>query len=108
MSRGCPFLADIDQKPKDWDGVSLEPTEEGETQAEREKRAQEMKNKEVAESLKLYSHMQIGGILDRRWFDRNRKDFPMVKWEVYNPKKDYRVAFVGAPGPAIVNVDHVS
>ena len=108
MSRGCPFLADIDQKPKDWDGVSLEPTEEGETQAEREKRAQEMKNKEVAESLKLYSHMQIGGILDRRWFDRNRKDFPMVKWEVYNPKKDYRVAFVGDPGPAIVNVDHVS
>lgn len=113
LQRGCTIFgknvfADVDQKPRDWDGPSLEGGGEGESEEEREKRFKELKKKEVAESLKLYSHLEIGGILDRRWFDRNRKDFPMVKWEVYNPRKDYRVAFVGDPGPSIVNVNHVS
>ena len=112
LQRGCTIFgrnvfADIDQKPKSWEPES-EPPAEGETEEEREKRLSEVKKKEVAESLKLYSHLEISGILDRRWFDRNRKDFPMVKWEVYNPRKDYRVHFVGDPGPAILNVDHVS
>lgn len=84
---------------------------EGETEEERVDRVdreKEAKKREVAQSLKLYSHLNVGAIMDRRWYDRNRKDFPMVKWEVYNPRKDYSVAFVGDPGPAYVNVNHVS
>jgi len=32
----------------------------------------------------------------------------MVKWETYDATKDYRVAFVGDSGPAVVNTEHVS
>jgi hypothetical protein len=27
---------------------------------------------------------------------------------VYNPRKDYRTAFVGDAGPSVVNTEHVS
>ena len=63
---------------------------------------------EVKESLKLYSYLDAGCVMDRKWFDRNSKTFPMCKWEVYNPRKDYRTAFVGDAGPAVVNTEHVS
>ena len=60
------------------------------------------------ESLKIYSLLDVGCVLDRRWFEQNRKTFPMVKWETYDATKDYRVAFVGDSGPAVVNTEHVS
>lgn len=112
MQRGCTIFgknvfADLDQMPAEWElGEKGAGTEEDDAAAEQ--RRKEWKKKELSDSLKLYSHMTVGGILDRRWFDRNRKDFPMVKWEVYNPRKDYRVHFVGDPGPSVVNTEHVS
>jgi len=30
---------------------------------------------------------EIGCLIDRRWFDKNRKTFPMVKWEVGLPAR---------------------
>ena len=63
---------------------------------------------EVKESMKLYSYLDAGCVMDRKWFDRNAKTFPMCKWEVYNPRKDYRTAFVGDAGPSVVNTEHVS
>lgn len=113
LQRGCTIhgkdiFADLDQPKKNWVNASKKDAAVEEEGDEEEGDKKDQKKSEVAESLKNYSYMEVGGIMDRRWFDRNRKDFPMVKWEVYNPRKDYRVAFVGDPGPAIVNVDHVS
>mmetsp|Transcript_23555 Transcript_23555/g.57709 ORF Transcript_23555/g.57709 Transcript_23555/m.57709 type:complete len:369 (+) Transcript_23555:123-1229(+) len=66
------------------------------------------KKKTTLDAMKLSAAMTMPCVLDRKWFDKNRKTFPMVKWEVFNPKKDYRKVFVGDPGPAVVNTEHVS
>ena len=99
ISRGCVVL-DKDVF-KDLDQPKF-------VTAETEKKKHGAGIDEVKESMKLYSYLDAGCVMDRKWFDRNAKTFPMCKWEVYNPRKDYRTAFVGDAGPSVVNTEHVS